>query len=62
MTTQNKLSIASTITSSLTVLAALPYEKDIMQVFPPSWTGPIAIVGVIATVVLRILRNLIPNE
>lgn len=57
MKTKEILLDASTVTSALTVLAALPYEKDLVQVFPPSWTGTIAIVGVIATLLLRIIAS-----
>lgn len=56
MNAQAKLSIAATITSCLTVLAALPYEKDMLQIFPPTWAPYIAIVGAVSTVILRVIK------
>lgn len=45
----------SALTASLTVLAALPYEID-LQIFPPSFKGPIVMAGTIATLLLRLGR------
>lgn len=48
---------ASAVTSLLTVIAALPYEKDLMGIIPPAWAPKVAIAAAIATVILRILKN-----
>lgn len=51
------LTDASAVTSLLTVIAALPYEKDLMGIIPPAWAPKVAIAAAIATVILRILKN-----
>lgn len=50
---------ASAITSVLTTLAALPYEKDLMGIIPPAWAPRIIAIGVISTVLLRFLPRIL---
>jgi hypothetical protein len=62
MKTRNVTDILTAIASVLTVLAALPYELgDVATIIPPSWKPHVALVGVIATVALRIIRPFLPS-
>lgn len=54
------LTILSDLTGVLTILAAVPYEKELVSLFPPAWTPYIVAVGAIATVGLRILKAFLP--
>ena len=53
---------ASAVTSLLTVISAIPYEKDIMGLIPPAWAPRVLLVAAIATVILRILHNRLPAD
>ena len=49
------LKISAVLTSALAALAALPYELgQAAIVIPPTWKQPLAIIGIAATVILRI--------
>lgn len=51
-------SILSALTAFLTILAALPYELGaVADVFPPEVKKYVAIIGSIATVVLRLVKQ-----
>ena len=54
------LDLLSGWTSQLTLLAALPYEKDVMQILPASWTPTIIKVGLVATLLLRVTAFMAP--
>jgi len=56
------LTDASAVTSLLTFVSMVPYEKDIMGLIPPAWAPRVALAAAIATVVLRILKNRIPSD
>ena len=46
----------------LTVLAALPYQLgEVATVIPPAWKPVIALVGVIASTVLGVIRPYMPS-
>lgn len=57
--TTNLLKESAALTSFLTVLAMMPYEKDLMGLIPPSWAPKIAAVSAIATVALRLLPRIL---
>lgn len=47
--------VGATLTSLLTMLAALPYQLgDLATIIPPDWKAKVFVVGAIATVVLRL--------
>jgi hypothetical protein len=47
--------VAATLTSTLTILAALPYSLgDLATIVPPAAKGYVVTVGLIATTILRI--------
>lgn len=53
--------VASAITSSLTVLAALPYQLgEIAVLIPPDWKPWVAGIGLGATTILRIWNGAKP--
>jgi len=52
--TRAALNELSGVTSILTVLAAMPYEKDLMLLIPPSAAPTVAYIGALATVLLRL--------
>ncbi len=50
--------VAATLTSALTVLAALPYTLgDVATIIPPAWKSKIVIAGLVATTVLRLVNT-----
>ena len=52
------LKISAVITSALTALAALPYELgNAAVVIPPHWKQTVAVIGIVATVLLRSLAT-----
>lgn len=57
--TTNALRELSAVTSTLTVIAAIPYEKDIMGLVPPAWAPKILVASAIATVLLRLLPRIL---
>jgi hypothetical protein len=47
----------SAITSTLTLLAAMPYEiEELGTIIPPEWKAKVAAVGLIATFLLRLIH------
>ncbi len=47
--------VGATLTSALTILAALPYQLgDLATIIPPEWKPKVVAAGLIATTVLRI--------
>ena len=48
--------------SLLTTLAAMPYEKDVMGIIPPSIAPYVVYVGLVATLALRILGYKMENK
>lgn len=58
MTKINWKIVAATLTSSLTVLAALPYQLgDIATIIPPNWKSKVVVAGLVATTILRIVNT-----
>lgn len=48
----------SAFTSFLTLLAALPYELgDLAAVIPPKWKAKVALAGMVATFLLRVIHS-----
>lgn len=54
------IDILTAIAGGLTVLAMVPYEKDLLGLFPPTWTPYLLVIGAVATVALRILKAFLP--
>lgn len=55
----NKTRLTADITSGLTILAALPYELgEAATMIPPHWKQRVVVVGLIATVALRIIARI----
>jgi hypothetical protein len=58
MNTKNLAGYGSIIMSLLTALAAAPYSLgDVATIIPPEWKQKVFIVGAIATLLLRIIRD-----
>lgn len=58
----NRLKTASTITSALTILAALPYEMETLgNILPPKVKETVVASGLIATVILRLFAAAKPK-
>jgi hypothetical protein len=54
--------VAATLTSTLTILAALPYSLgDLAAIIPPAIKGYVVTVGLIATTVLRLWNTKMPE-
>ena len=54
-----KLSMA--ITSTLTILAAFPYELGgVAEILPTAWKPKVAIIGIVSTLGLRIWLAVLP--
>lgn len=49
-------------TSALTLIAAIPYEKETMALFPPEWTPYVIKAGIISTLALRFLGRRLNNS
>ena len=50
--------VAATLTSSLTILAALPYQLgDLATIIPPEWKSKVVIAGLVATTILRLVNT-----
>lgn len=50
----NWKAVGASITSMLTMLAALPYSLgEIATIIPPNWKSKIVVAGVVATLALR---------
>jgi hypothetical protein len=55
--------IAATITSALTILAALPYQLgELATIIPPSWKPTIVAIGLISTTILRVWNGAKPPQ
>lgn len=54
------LDLLSGCTSLLTILAALPYEKDLMQILPVEWTPYVIKAGLVSTLLLRVAAFFAP--
>ena len=54
------LDLLTGLSGVLTLLAATPYDKELVQVIPPAWTPWLIKVGLIATLLLRVLAYFAP--
>lgn len=55
--------IGGALTSALTVIAALPYQLgDIATIIPVEWKARVAIAGIVATTILRILNSIAQKD
>ena len=61
MNTKTLAGYGSIIMSLLTALAAAPYTLgEVATIIPPEWKEKVFVVGAIATVILRIIRDNVP--
>ena len=55
--------IGAAVTSTLTILAALPYQLgDAATVIPPEWKSKIVMTGLAASLVLRVLNSIFQKD
>jgi hypothetical protein len=55
--------IAGTLTSALTVIAALPYQLgDLATLVPPEWKARVVVLGLAATTILRIINSIVQKD
>jgi hypothetical protein len=53
--------VIATLTSALTILAALPYQLgDISTIVPAEWKSKIVVIGLVATTILRVWNGAKP--
>jgi hypothetical protein len=58
MNTKSLASYGSIIMSLLTALAAAPYSLgEVATIIPPHWKAKVFVVGAIATMILRVIRD-----
>lgn len=58
MNTKNLAGYGSIIMSLLTALAAAPYTLgEVATIIPPHWKAKVFVVGAIATLILRVIRD-----
>lgn len=58
MNTKNLAGYGSIIMSLLTALAAAPYSLgEVATIIPPHWKAKVFVVGAIATLILRVIRD-----
>ena len=56
------LKIGAALSSALTTLAVLPYQLgDIATIIPAEWKAKVTLVGIIATAILRVLGQTVPQ-
>jgi len=53
------IDVLTAVMSVMTVLAGIPYEKQLIEVVPPKWAPHVTLIGAVATIVLRCLRPLL---
>lgn len=52
--------VLGAVLSVVTIFAALPYEVELIQLFPVGWKPYVVTIGALATVVTRILKAYLP--
>jgi hypothetical protein len=58
MNTKNLAGYGSIVMSLLTALAAAPYSLgEVAMIIPPHWKERVFVVGAIATLLLRVIRD-----
>jgi len=59
----NWRSVGAAIAAGLTMLAALPYQLgDLATVIPPAWKAKVVVVGLVASVGLRLWNSIQPPK
>jgi hypothetical protein len=55
--------IGAALTSTLTVIAALPYQLgDLATIIPPEYKSRVVIAGLIATTILRVMNSIAQKD
>jgi len=59
----NWRSVGAAVASTLTILAALPYTLgELATVIPPDWKPKVVLIGLVASVGLRIWNSVVPKQ